>query len=206
MLITFEGMDGCGKTTQLNNLNEYLHHKNINVVTTREPGWKSEISGIMRHLILNGDTSPAQKLYLLLADRTDHYDKVVRPFLKGGYGMPSNVIVLCDRGPDSTVAYQGFGEKLAPVPFIVEANKIATQGIMPNLTFLLDLPPEEALKRAKNPNYFEKQGPEFFERVRTGFQEIAEVDKGRVVTIDATQSEMSVQKQIVEIVNQRLGL
>ena len=206
MLITFEGIDGSGKTTQLSKLQDYLHQRKLNVIATREPGWKSEVSGIMRHLILNGDTSAAQKLYLLLADRTDHYSKLVCPLLKGGYGMPANMIVLCDRGPDSTVAYQGFGENLAPVPWIVEANRIAMQDTMPNLTFYLDLDPDIALRRAKNPNYFEKQGVEFFKRVRTGFKQIAEVDKNRVVTIDATQPVDVVHNQIVEIVRRRLGV
>jgi dTMP kinase len=206
MLITFEGIDGSGKSTQLSNLKDYLYNKKINVVTTREPGWESPLSGIMRHLVLEGDTSPAQKLFLLLADRADHYNKMICPILKGGYGVPSNVIILCDRGPDSTVAYQGFGEGLAPVDWIASANMSATQGIMPTLTFLLDLPPEAALERAKNPNYFEKQGVEFFTKVRNGFNQIAEVDKDRVVKIDATQSEMSVENQIIDTIKQRFRL
>ena len=120
--------------------------------------------------------------------------------------MPNNVVVLCDRGPDSTVAYQGFGEQLAPVPWIVEANKMATQGVMPGLTFYLDVDPTVALKRAKNPNYFEKQGVEFFARVRDGFKQIAEVDKERVVTLDATASKEEVHKQVLEEIHRRLGL
>jgi len=120
--------------------------------------------------------------------------------------MPANAIVLCDRGPDSTVAYQGFGEQLAPVPWIVEANKIAMQGVMPTVTFLMDIEPAEALKRAKNPNYFERQGVEFFQRVRQGFHEIAKVDHDRIVTLDATLPVEQVHAQIVEVINQRLRL
>ena len=206
MLITFEGIDGCGKSTQLEMLNDYLHNRKINVVTTREPGWKSPLSGIIRHLILDGDTTPTQKLYLLLADRADHYEKVVCPILQGGYGMPTNAIILCDRGPDSTVAYQGFGEGILPVQTLVDNNRAATQGVMPNLTFFLDVDPETALKRAKNPNYFEKQGVEFFTRVRNGFKEIADVDKDRVCTIDATQSKTEVHDQIKAVVHRRLGI
>lgn len=206
MLITFEGIDGSGKSTHLKKVDSFLRERKHNVMSTREPGWNNEVSGIIRHLIINGNTNAAQKLYLLLADRADHFDKMVCPFIKGGYGIPSNTVVLSDRCIDSTVAYQGFGENLASPDWIAEANRIATQGVSPTITFLFDLDPEIALGRAKNPNYFEAQGIEFMRRVRQGYLEIAKVDHERIVILDASLSQEEVQKHILDTLVTRFRL
>ena len=194
LFITFEGGDGCGKTTQINLLDVYLRSKGYKTLLTREPGSKG-LGVKLREILLNydGEVSPVCESFLFLADRAQHVDCIIKPALEEG------VIVLCDRHTDSTVAYQGYGRGL-DLEQIYNLNKIATCGLKPDLTIVLDVDVETSQKRVGvEKDRMESAGVEFFERVRRGFLEIAKQEPERVKVVDSTQS-------IEEIHNQILGL
>lgn len=161
MLITFEGTEGCGKSTLLQNLSRKLEMLGISHIVTREPGG-SKVAEAIRSLILHEEMEPLTELFLYEAARAEHFETTVLPALKSGKW------VLCDRFTDSTVAYQGFARGI-PIPLIEKLNRMATGGRKPDLTFFLDLPVEEGLSRAKDPNKFERAGLAFQKRVRRGF-------------------------------------
>jgi dTMP kinase len=161
MFITFEGTEGCGKSTLLTKLAEKLTAKNISFIITREPGGNTIAEGI-RNLILHNEMHPMTELFLYEAARAEHFEKVIRPALQ------EKKWVLCDRFTDSTIAYQGFARGLK-LPMIEKLNAMATASCKPDLTFFLDLPVEEGLKRAVDPNKFEKEGIQFQKKVRAGF-------------------------------------
>ena len=193
--ITFEGADGCGKTTQIKLLDEYLQNKGYRTLLTREPGSKG--LGIkLREILLNydGEVSPTCESFLFLADRAQHVDCIIKPALKDG------IIVLCDRHTDSTVAYQGYGRGL-DLDQIHELNKIATSGLKPDLTIVLDVDVETSQKRVgTEKDRMESAGIEFFERVRNGFLKIAEQEPERVKVVDSKQTIEEIHKQIVELI------
>lgn len=195
LFITFEGGDGCGKTTQINLLDEYLRSKGYKTLLTREPGSKG--LGIkLREILLNydGEVSPVCESFLFLADRAQHVDCIIKPALEEG------TIVLCDRHTDSTVAYQGYGRRL-DLEQIHRLNKIATSGLKPDLTIVLDVDVETSQKRVgTEKDRMESAGIEFFERVRKGFLEIAKQEPERVKVVDSTQSIEEIHKQILELV------
>ena len=195
LLITFEGGDGCGKTTQIKLLDEYLRSKGYKTLLTREPGSKG--LGIkLREILLNydGEVSPVCESFLFLADRAQHVDCIIKPALEKG------VIVLCDRHTDSTVAYQGYGRGL-DLEQIHHLNKIATSGLKPDLTIVLDVDVETSQKRVgSEKDRMESAGIEFFERVRNGFLEISKQEPERVKVVDSTQTIEEIHKQILELV------
>ena len=195
LFITFEGGDGCGKTTQIKLLDEYLRSKGYQTLLTREPGSKG--LGIkLREILLNydGDVSPRAESFLFLADRAQHVDCIIKPALENG------VIVLCDRHTDSTVAYQGYGRGL-DLEQIHNLNSIATNGLKPDLTIVLDVDVETSQKRVgAEKDRMESAGIEFFERVRKGFLEIAKQEPERVKVVDSTQTIEEIHKQILELV------
>ena len=195
LFITFEGGDGCGKTTQINLLDEYLRKKGYKTLLTREPGSKG--LGIkLREILLNydGEVSPVCESFLFLADRAQHVDCIIKPALEEG------TIVLCDRHTDSTVAYQGYGRGL-DLAQIHNLNKIATSGLKPDLTIVLDVDVETSQKRVgSEKDRMESAGIEFFERVRKGFLEIAKQEPERVKVVDSTQSIEKIHKEILELV------
>ena len=195
LFITFEGGDGCGKTTQIKLLDEYLRNKGYKTLLTREPGSKG--LGIkLREILLNydGEVSPVCESFLFLADRAQHVDCIIKPALEEG------VIVLCDRHTDSTVAYQGYGRGL-DLEQIYQLNKIATSGLKPDLTIVLDVDVETSQKRVgSEKDRMESAGIEFFERVRQGFLEIAKQEPDRVKVVDSTQSIEKIHEQILELV------
>ena len=195
LFITFEGGDGCGKTTQIKLLDEYLRSKGYQTLLTREPGSKG--LGIkLREILLNynGEVSPRAESFLFLADRAQHVDCIIKPALENG------VIVLCDRHTDSTVAYQGYGRGL-DLEQIHNLNNIATNGLKPDLTIVLDVDVETSQKRVgAEKDRMESAGIEFFERVRKGFLEIAKQEPERVKVVDSTQSIEEIHKQILELV------
>ena len=195
LFITFEGGDGCGKTTQIKLLDEYLRQKGYKTLLTREPGSKG--LGIkLREILLNydGDVSPRAESFLFLADRAQHVDCIIKPALENG------VIVLCDRHTDSTVAYQGYGRGL-DLEQIHNLNNIATNGLKPDLTIVLDVDVETSQKRVgAEKDRMESAGIEFFERVRKGFLEIAKQEPERVKVVDSTQTIEEIHKQILELV------
>jgi len=195
LFITFEGGDGCGKTTQIKLLDEYLRSKGYQTLLTREPGSKG--LGIkLREILLNydGEVSPRAESFLFLADRAQHVDCIIKPALENG------VIVLCDRHTDSTVAYQGYGRGL-DLEQIHNLNSIATDGLKPDLTIVLDVDVETSQKRVgAEKDRMESAGIEFFERVRKGFLEIAKQEPERVKVVDSTQTIEEIHKQILELV------
>ena len=195
LFITFEGGDGCGKTTQIKLLDEYLKNKGYKTLLTREPGSKG-LGVKLREILLNydGEVSPTCESFLFLADRAQHVDCIIKPALENG------VIVLCDRHTDSTVAYQGYGRGI-DLEQINHLNKIATSGLKPDLTIVLDVDVETSQKRVgSEKDRMESAGREFFERVRNGFLEIAKKEPNRVKVVDSTQSIEDIHKQILELV------
>jgi dTMP kinase len=186
LFLTLEGLDGSGKSTQAKLLAAFLEERGLPVVLTREPG--GGLPGV-RDLLLRGELSPEAEYLLFSADRAEHVRKVILPNLEAG------AWVVSDRYLDSSLAYQGFGRGL-PLPWLLEVAKEATLGLTPRLTFLLDLPPEEALRRVKDPDRLEREGLAFFQRVREGYLFLAEKEPHRFVVLDATGSVEAVAQRI----------
>lgn len=195
LFITFEGADGCGKTTQIELLNKYLQDKNEQTVLTREPGAKG-LGVKLREILLNydGEVSPNCESFLFLADRAQHIDCIVKPALNDGF------IVLCDRHIDSTVAYQGFGRGL-DIDRINYLNNIATSNLKPDLTIIFDIDVETSQMRVgHNKDRMESAGVDFFNRVRNGYLEIAKLEPERVKIINASDTIENIHKQVIELV------
>ncbi len=183
LFITFEGADGCGKTTQLRLLYEYLTKKGYEVVITREPG-AAGLGEKIREILLNysGEVSDRCESFLFLADRAQHIDMIVNPNVEAGK------IVLCDRHTDSTVAYQGYGRQL-PIDRIKMLNEIAVAGRHPDLTFVFDIDVEVSMERVgQNKDRMESAGREFYNRVKHGYLELALQEPQRIKVIDASKS------------------
>lgn len=195
LFITFEGADGCGKTTQIELLNKYLSEKNYKTIVTLEPGG-SDIGKNLRQILLHHDgfVSKKAELFMYLADRAQHVEAVIQKNVAEGK------IVLCDRHIDSTVAYQGYGRGL-DLDRIHMLNDIATSGMKPDITFVFDIDVETAQERVgKTKDRMESAGLEFFKRVRQGFLEIAKSEPKRVKVLDATQTRDAISEQVVEYV------
>jgi len=199
LFITFEGTDGCGKTTQIELLKKYLEEKGYKVVLTREPGAKG-LGEKLREILLNydGDVSSNCESFLFLADRAQHIDMLIKPAIERGE------VVLCDRHTDSTVAYQGYGRGL-DLDQIKMLNDIATNGVKPDMTFVFDIDIETAQKRVgKTKDRMESAGIEFFKRVREGYLEIAKSEPERVKVLDATQTIETISNQVKEYIDTKL--
>lgn len=200
MLITFEGIDGSGKSTQIAQLQEKLTNLGCEVRVFREPGG-TDVSEMIRGMLLNPELEidPVTELLLFSSARSQLVSEKVLPLLKEG------VIVILDRFYDSTTAYQGYGRKSLPIRQIDQINKAATHDLAPDITFYLRLSLEEAAERTK---HFEKDrmelsGDYFFKRVFEGFEQLAE-SEDRFITIDAAQEREEIHKQILEEVKKRL--
>lgn len=195
LFITFEGADGCGKTTQLKLLAEYLGSKGYKILTTREPGAKG-LGEKVREILLNydGEVSDRCESFLFLADRAQHIDMIVNPAISEGK------IVLCDRHTDSTVAYQGYGRGL-DLNRINELNDIAVNGRKPDLTIVFDVDIETSMKRVGDTkDRMESSGTDFFNRVRQGYLKIAKQEPDRVKVIDATKSVEEIHKDVIRLI------
>ena len=195
LFITFEGGDGCGKTTQIKLLDEYLRAKGYNTLLTREPGAKG-LGEKIREILLNyeGEVSPRCESFLFLADRAQNVDCIIKPALAEG------TIVICDRHTDSSVAYQGYGRGL-DIDRIKKLNALATDGLVPDLTIVLDVDVETSQARVgSEKDRMESAGVEFFERVRNGYLEIAKQEPERVKVVDSKQSIEDIHKQILELI------
>ena len=197
MFITFEGIEGSGKSTQIGRLAAWLEAKGRTVALTREPGG-SELGLSLRRILLDAANThlvARAELFLYLADRAQHVQQVVRPAL--GQGK----VVLCDRFTDSTVAYQGYGRGLDP-EMLHSLNQAAVGGVWPDLTVLFDLPPEIGLVRARSRNEeqgaseaegrFEAEELAFHQRVREGYLKLAGLFPERIKVVDATGDEDAV--------------
>lgn len=195
LFITFEGADGCGKTTQIKLLDEYLKKRGYETLLTREPGAKG-LGEKLREILLNyeGEVSPNCESFLFLADRAQHVDCIIKPALKAGK------IVLCDRHTDSTLAYQGYGRGI-DLDKIKYLNDIATNGLKPDLTIVFDIDAELSSQRVgKNKDRMEAAGIEFFNRVRTGYLEIAKNEPNRVKVIESSDTIDNIHKKVTELV------
>lgn len=194
LFITFEGADGCGKTTQIKLLQEYLQYRGYEVVLTREPGCAG-LGQKIRDLLLNydGEVSPVCESFLFLADRAQNVDVIVKRNIDIGR------IVISDRHTDSSLAYQGYGRGL-DVAKIDMLNNIATSGLKPDLTFVFDIDAETSLQRVgKEKDRMESSGKEFFERVRNGYLEIAQKEPNRIKVINAVDSIDNIHSQVVKL-------
>ena len=196
LFITFEGADGCGKTTQLKLAAEYLQNKGEIVLVTREPGAKG-LGEKLRDILLNYDgvVSDRCEAFLFLADRAQHIDTIVTPAVESGK------IVLCDRHIDSTVAYQGYGRG-QDIEQINKLNMIATGNRKPDLTIVFDVDVETSMARVgAEKDRMESAGREFFNRVRFGYLEIAKQEPERVRVLDATKTIEDVQKDVIKLID-----
>lgn len=199
LFITFEGIDGCGKTTQLNLLAEYLKEKGVETVITREPGAPG-LGEKLREILLNydGEVSSNCEAFLFLADRAQHIDTLVKPAIEAGK------VVLCDRHTDSTLAYQGYGRGV-DLEQIKMLNNIATSCLKPDLTFVFDIEVETALSRVgKSQDRMESAGIEFFEKTRNGYLEIAKQEPQRVKVINAKDSIENIFEQVKNILGKTI--
>ncbi len=199
LFITFEGIDGCGKTTQLNLLSEYLKKKGYEVLITREPGAKG-LGEKVREILLHydGEVSSKCESFLFLADRAQHIDIIVKPAVSAGK------IVLCDRHTDSTIAYQGYGRGI-DIEHLKKLNSLATGDFLPDLTFVFDIDVETSQKRVgKEKDRMETSGVEFFEKVRNGYIEISKSEPERVKLIDSSKSIEEISKIVESYINEKL--
>lgn len=206
--ITFEGVEGSGKTTQIQRLKKYLTQKGIPCKITREPGG-CPIGEKVRKILLNPDHRemvPISELLLYEAARAQHVNDTIKPFLKKGG------VILCDRFNDATLAYQGYGRRI-DLKWIEGLNHLSSQGIRPDVTFLLDCPSDVGLKRALQRNRalkqekeerFEKEEIQFHRRVRKGYLAIAKKEPRRVKVIDTRQGEDKVFNKIRKTVDHLL--
>jgi dTMP kinase len=186
--VTFEGIDGSGKTTVANLVADCLRREALSVLLTAEPH-----TAFIRQLLMTTDERTAwTETFLFLADRAEHVAKVIKPALRRGE------IVLCDRFIDSTIAYQGFGLGL-PVEQLMQFNDTATGGLAPNLTILMDIEPEIGLKRSQRKTTFDQRSLEFHERVRYGYLWLASREPHRIKVVDASQPLESVVEQTLQI-------
>lgn len=194
IFITFEGPEGSGKSTQIRLLAKHLQQRGYRVTMTREPGG-TPLAGAFRKILLQTgeDLTPLAELFLYEADRAQHVDTIVRPALNKGN------VVLCDRHTDSTLAYQGDGRRLNKRS-IISLNTVATGGLKPALTFLLDVPAEKGLARAKKAKQghdrLERAGLAFHKRVRKGFLRLAKAEPKRFRVIPTNQTIEEIQQAI----------
>jgi dTMP kinase len=208
VFITLEGIEGSGKTTQAAILAEALRSRSYAVVLTREPGG-TRAGELIRAIFLDSSVSLAvpAELLLVLADRAQHVRETLRQELAGGR------VVISDRYSDSTIAYQGYGRGF-DLKLLNELNCLASDGINPDLTIVLDCEPEtglartrtRALSNARHPDRFEGEQVEFHRRVRDGFRAIARDDPSRVIVLDATRDMRDVSADILHAALSRLTL
>lgn len=211
--ITFEGLDGCGKSTQLERLAQKLREASLAVTVTREPG--GTVTGEkIRQLLLDTRTAsldPMAELALMFASRAQHLTEVVLPALAKGD------VVLCDRFTDSSEAYQGGGRELGSEP-VLELHRVLCGGLQPDLTILMDSDVMASVERARrrnkarisadeaDENRFERENRAFFTRVHTAYLEIARREPKRVVVVDARGTPDQTHASIIKTVNGKLNL
>lgn len=206
--ITFEGLDGCGKSTQLERLARVLQRDGIQVVVTREPGG-TEIGERMRAILLDSATSgltPLAEMALMFASRAQHIDEVILPALTSGKW------VLCDRFTDSSEAYQGGGRKLGSEA-VLTMHRVLCGNLQPDMTVLMDSDVAASVSRARrrnrkrggdtDENRFEQENRAFFTRVHDAYRAIARREPQRVLMLDARRMPDVVHKEIVKAVRQK---
>jgi dTMP kinase len=204
MFITFEGVEGCGKSTQVKRLAEFLAARGKEVLVTREPGG-TPVAEKIRAILLDKENQSLHyltELLLYAASRAQHVQELILPALAAGK------TVICDRFFDSTLAYQGYGRDIDR-ELIYRLNDVATQGVKPDLTFILDIPPEQGLERIKAKrgsgtlDRLELENLDFHRRVRAGFLALAMREPDRVKVIDGLQHEDQVINDIAKYLGYR---
>ncbi len=210
VFLTFEGIDGCGKSTQIELLRRKLKEKHVETCVTREPGG-TEAGRLIRKILLGTSCNINEyaQLFMFLADRVQHLEEVIRPALKEGRW------VLCDRFVESTVAYQGYGLGVS-IDFIQYIHREILNNTWPDATLLIDCPVKEARKRLKirlkGPaggtksdfdDRYEKRSFEFQERLRNGYLELAKRHPERIFLLDGTKDPHVVHKEIVRVLHKK---
>ena len=210
--VTFEGVEGSGKTSLCKNVAEKLLARGFDVVLTREPG-ATPLGAILRELILDPSKPhpmPTAELFLFAADRAQHVAEVIKPAFNRG------ALILCDRFVHSTLAYQGYGRGL-PLEQLRKLNEVASDGMMPSTVLLLDLPAEAGLARASarsgtaNPtaadgwNRFEADELAFHRKVRDGFLSLAKDPAERIQKLDALRSQEELLADVLRILEPELA-
>jgi dTMP kinase len=206
MFISFEGIEGSGKTTQITHMAKFFQNNGHDCVITREPGG-TRIGEKIRAILLDPvskDMDPLTELLLYTADRAQHIKEFVSPFLSAGK------TVLCDRFYDATVVYQGFARGL-DIGLINKLHKLMFKDLKPDITILLDLPPEKGLSRAwkqiqtgdreNAETRFEEEKLSFHNKVRSGYLDLARLEPGRFRVIDASMDENQVRNKIIKILS-----
>jgi len=204
LLITFEGIDLCGKSSQARLLAEYIRERKIEVVLSREPGG-TPISEKIRQILLSREhtsMSPLTELLLYEAGRAQHTGELIRPSLEAGR------CVILDRYGDASTAYQGWGRQLGP-DLVRRLNELATGGLRPDMTILLDLSPEEAARRAPEKDWqadrLEGEAIEFHRRVREGYRRMAVEEPDRIKLIDGRNAIDDIHDQILTLIEPLLS-
>lgn len=204
MFLTLEGIEGSGKTTQINNICRFLENKGHNCVITREPGG-TKIGRKIRSILLdpeNKGMEPMAELLLYFSDRVEHVKKLIKPALAEGK------TVICDRYFDATLVYQGYARGL-DIKLIIRLHELVLEGLKPDITLLLDLSPETGLSRAweqigngsrsGDETRFEKEALSFHKKIRAGYLELARLEPQRFRVIDASQKKNKVQIDIEKV-------
>lgn len=194
--ITFEGIDGCGKSTQARLLTENLNSLGIETFWTKEPGG-TEIGKMIREILLkfNGEIDTLTEFLLFASDRSAHIKEIIKELNKGK-------VVISERFKDSSIAYQGYGGGLS-INFIERIHREITI-LEPDLTILLDITPTTSLKRVKDPDRIEKKGIDYLDRVRNGYLILSKIYKNRYVIFDGEKEKDILSKEIFEIVKERI--
>jgi len=205
-LISFEGLDGAGKTTQMDLLELWLESRGVPYVRTREPGGTA-LGVEIRHLLLNRPElaiTPLGEAFLFQADRVQHFATLVLPALREGK------LVITDRCFDASIAYQGYARGVG-VELVEQLSMLATQGYKPDLTILLDLDPSEVHRRTalgddqsgirEERTRFDAEAEEFHKRVQEGFRALARAHPERIKVIDASRSPREIHEEIVALVD-----
>ncbi|MBC2717103.1 MAG: dTMP kinase [Desulfobacteraceae bacterium] len=203
MLITLEGIEGSGKTTQIDYIAAYLQKFGLEYIITKEPGG-TVLGEKIRSILLdpgNNNIHPLTELLLYAADRVQHIKELISPMIESGK------IVICDRFCDSTTVYQGFTRGV-DIRLIQQLNSLVLEGLKPDITFILDLDPEIGLKRAwkqikdgsraESETRFENERLQFHESVRNGYLELARQEPNRFVVVDASMDPSKVSEQMLK--------
>lgn len=204
LFVSFEGIEGCGKTTQVQMLSDLFESRGIAHTCTREPGGTAVGNGI-RRILLDSETiglTPAAELLLFYASRSQNLAEKIRPARKRGE------IVLCDRFYDASVAYQGYGRGI-PLDFINRLTDLVCAEDRPDITILFDVDPHVGLQRARARNAtlsldegrFEAEELEFYARVRAGYLELAQAESGRFRIVEATGSIQEIHRQVCALIH-----
>ncbi len=191
IFITFEGIDGSGKSTQARFLKNYFNNKGLKAILTKEPGG-TKLGEKIRNILLTENMNPVSEFLLFASDRKEHIEKIILPSLKKGK------IVISDRFTDSSLAYQGYGRGV-PLEFIKFVHNAILYNLEPDITFLIDVPPEIGLNRIPETDRIERAGLEFLHKIREGYLKMAKSDK-RFFVINGAENKKLVWQNIMKFI------